>query len=87
MGRRHHPLKEEQVVSALLLLGFRLKSNRGSHAHYTIKNARGKFRKVTVDGHLAPFSQDLIHMMAHQAGLTVKELYAAVDGATPSSWP
>lgn len=35
----------------------------------------GRFRKVTVDCPKAPFSQDLITSMAHQAGVTKKRIY------------
>jgi hypothetical protein len=33
---------------------------------------------VTVDGPKAPFSQILIRSMAHQAGVSKKEFYAAL---------
>lgn len=86
MGGRHRSLTSAEVVTAITLLGFAYKETRGGHANY-ISTARGKFRKVTVSGHLAPFSQDLIGAMAFQAGVTKKELYAAVDGVIPPGWP
>ena len=86
MGGRHHALTSAQIVTAITLLGFAYKETKGGHAHY-IGTARGKFRKVTVSGHLAPFSQDLIGAMAFQAGVTKNELYAAVDGVIPPEWP
>jgi len=44
-------------------------------------------RKVTVDCPKAPFGPVLIGSMCHQAGVTKKELYAAVSGTVPNGWP
>lgn len=85
MGGRNRPLNKREVLAALQLLGFAYKNSSGGHDNY-VATARGKFRKVTVDGHLAPFSQDLITFMACQAGLTKKEFYAAVEGMVPADW-
>jgi predicted RNA binding protein YcfA (HicA-like mRNA interferase family) len=87
VGGRNFPLTESQVIDLLLLLGFSYKDTKGGHSNYVIGMARGLFRKVTVDGHLAPFSQDLITLMSRQAGMTKKEFYAAALGVKPSNWP
>lgn len=89
MSGHYPPLTAKDVVKALLMLGFEYRKPTGggsSHDHY-VGTFRGKFRKVTVDEPKAPFSQDLISSMAKQAGLSKKELYAAVRGEFPSNWP
>lgn len=89
MSGHHPPLEARDVVRALLMLGFTLRQRTGggsSHDHY-VGTFRGSFRKVTVDEPKAPFSHDLIRSMAKQAGLSKKELYAAVAGTRPSGWP
>lgn len=45
-----------------------------SHIHW-VGQVGGKFRKVTVDPHLAPYSDDLVSSMAKQAGVTKKQFY------------
>jgi len=82
------PLTCKQVKAALILLGFELRASRSgtSHEHY-VGMFRGKFRKVTVDCPKAPFGQILIASMANQAGMSKKELYAAVNGKKPTDWP
>ena len=88
MSSEHPPLTDRQVVTALLFLGFEFRkaSSGTSHDSYVGK-FRGQFRKVTVDCPKAPFGQDLICSMARQAGLTKKELYAAVKEQMPRNWP
>lgn len=86
MSGHNPPLTCKEVIAALQFLGFVFARQRGSHQYYT-GTFRGKFRNVTVDCPNSPFSQDLISSMAGQAGLTKKELYAAVKGAKPSDWP
>lgn len=87
MSSHHPPLTDRQVIGALLLLGFtQRKNNAGSHDSY-VGTFRGKFRKVTVDKPKSPFSHDLIRSMAKQAGLSRRELYAAVNGEIPDNWP
>lgn len=85
---RNHPLTDREVIKALNLLGFehRKASSGTSHDSY-IATVRGKYRKVTVDCPKAPFGQDLIASMANQAGISKKELYAAVRGEIPPNWP
>lgn len=88
MSSHHPPLTDRQVVAALLLLGFQFRKATSGTSHDSyIGTFRGKFRKVTVDCPKSPFGQDLISSMARQAGLTKKELYAAVRGEVPRDWP
>jgi predicted RNA binding protein YcfA (HicA-like mRNA interferase family) len=87
LSGQHPPLTCKEVKQALALLGFQPQPQKGtSHEHYT-GIFRGKFRKVTVDCPKAPFSPILISSMANQAGLSKKELYAAVRGQRPTNWP
>lgn len=89
MSGHHPPLTADEVVKALVMLGFVYRKPSGggsSHDHY-VGTFRGKFRKVTVDKPKAPFSHDLIKSMAKQAGLSKAELYAAVKGNRPTDWP
>lgn len=85
MGGRNFPLTDEEVIRALLLLGFEFKETKGGHHQYA-GYGRGRYCKITVDKHLAPFSQDLITSMARQANLTKKELYQACCGNKPADW-
>lgn len=85
MGGRNFPLTDEDIIRALLLLGFEHKDTKGGHFQYA-GFGRGRYCKITVDKHLAPFSQDLISSMARQANLTKKELYAACCGTKPTGW-
>ncbi|WP_081700000.1 type II toxin-antitoxin system HicA family toxin [Rhodanobacter sp. OR87] len=74
------------VKSLLKMLGFSKVRQDGSHEHYQMV-ARGHMRTVTVDCPKAPFSHDLVHSMARQAGLKQSEFYAASNGMMPSPWP
>lgn len=85
MGARNFPLKDEDIIRALVLLGFEHKETKGSHHQYA-GFGRGRYCKITVDKHLAPFSQDLISSMARQANLTKQELYSACAGERPRGW-
>lgn len=88
MSSQHPPLTDREVIDALLLLGFVQRANTSGTSHDSyVGTFRGKFRKVTVDRPKSPFGHDLISSMAKQAGLTRKELYAAVRGEIPANWP
>lgn len=86
MSGQQPPLTCKEVKTALSFLGFAERDGSGSHVHY-VGTYRGRFRKVTVDCPKAPFSPILIKSMADQAGLTKKELYAAVNKVKPVNWP
>lgn len=84
---RNRPLTCKEVKFAAKTLGFRYRNTEGSHEHWIHDQARGLFRKMTIDCPKAPFTQFLIRAMAGQAGITKKELYAAVQGVCPKGWP
>lgn len=70
------PLTYREVTKCLGRLGYEMKK-KGSTGHeqwVLIKD--GKKYLVTVDKHLAPFSKDLITLMARQAGYRAKEFHA-----------
>lgn len=74
------PLKYEEVIRGLKLMGFELKPRTGtSHEQWILKNSKGKW-VVTVDKHHAPFSRDLIKSMAKQAGLKDRKFHALCTG-------
>lgn len=70
-GRKLPKLACKDVKSTILWLGFTLKSQKGSHQHFS-GTFNGKYYKVTLDCPKAPFSDDLIKSMATQAGLSKK---------------
>lgn len=75
------PLKYEEVVSALKLMGFEMKAKTGtSHEQWT-RVAGGKKWLVTVDKHHAPFSRSLIKSMANQAGIDTRKFHALCKGS------
>ncbi len=78
MSGAHPPLTCKQVKDALKSLGFESRPQKGTSHEQWVKLAGGRIYKVTVDCPKAPFGQDLISSMARQAGITKKQLYAAV---------
>jgi predicted RNA binding protein YcfA (HicA-like mRNA interferase family) len=80
------PLTCAQFEAILRALGFapapKKQQPDGSHENW-IATIDGKYRKVTVDCPKAPFSPDLIHSMAKQAGITVKRVYEIHFGLAP----
>lgn len=76
MSRWRVPLTAKEVRRILTNLGFRLRNTESSHENW-VRDEPTPFRKVTVDGHHAPFSHRLIESMARQAGVTVREFYDA----------
>jgi hypothetical protein len=76
MSGQHPPLTCSQFETILKQLGFAARAMKSGTSHQDwIGTVGGKFRKVTVDPPKAPFSHDLIHSMAHQAGVTTKHIY------------
>jgi len=64
------PVKHKDVKACLIRLGFEKRKTKGtSHEHY-VAHINGKFHKVTLDGHLSPYSINLIKSMANQAGFS-----------------
>lgn len=79
MSAQYPPLTCKQVKQILTSLGFSPRPIKGTSHEQWIKDLDGKRYKVTVDCPKAPFSQDLISSMAHQAGQTKKAFYAALE--------
>ncbi|MCB2263311.1 MAG: type II toxin-antitoxin system HicA family toxin [Candidatus Thiosymbion ectosymbiont of Robbea hypermnestra] len=66
-------LTYKEVVTGLKKLGFKKQPGK-STAHEQWKTADSfPSKKVTVDKHLAPFDKELVHAMAKQAGVPVRE--------------
>jgi len=66
-------LTYKEIVTGLKKLGFKKEPSK-SIAHEQWK-VEGPFRlkKVTVEKHPAPFDKELVHAMAKQAGVPVRE--------------
>ncbi len=64
-------LTYQEVVRGLIKLGFSKRPNKSTAHEQWV--AEDPFRKVTVDKHIAPFSQILVKSMAKQANVEVKE--------------
>lgn len=73
------PLKCDSVKLILRNLGFQPRPRKGTSHEQWVKIENGKLFKVTVDCPKSPFSPDLIHSMARQAGVSKKEFYAALN--------
>lgn len=78
MSRWRTPLTAKEVRQIAKNLGFTEGETAGGHQHW-VREQPPPFRKITIDGHLAPFSHTLINYMARQAGVSVKEFYAALN--------
>jgi predicted RNA binding protein YcfA (HicA-like mRNA interferase family) len=81
---QHPPITCADFKEILKALGFtkrdRKKQSSGSHEDWVGTDSSGRFRKVTVDCPKAPFSQDLISSMAHQAGVNKAKIYEIYFG-------
>jgi predicted RNA binding protein YcfA (HicA-like mRNA interferase family) len=75
---RHRPLTCKEVKT-ILKIGFEPRPQTGTSHEQSVKDDGGKRYKVTVDCPKAPFTQDLIRYMAHQAGVSKRAFYAALD--------
>lgn len=77
MSRWKRPLTAREVRKILSALGFEHRSTRGGHEQW-VRSSPPPFRKVTLDAHLEPFSDTLTRYMAQQAGVSVRDFYAAL---------
>ncbi len=76
MSGHQPPLTCDEFKAVLENLGFVKRPQRSGTTHESwVATINGVFRKVTVDCPKAPFSQDLIGSMAHQAGVSKKRIY------------
>lgn len=64
-------LSYKEVILGLKKLGFYKRKNKSTAHEQWVCDI--PFRKVTVDKHIAPFSEFLVKSMAKQAGVSVKE--------------
>lgn len=84
MSAHHPPLTCDEFKAILAKLGFEKRPKKSGTSHEDwVAVIDGRFRKVTVDCHEAPFSQDLIQSMAKQAGVTKKKIYDIHFGRCP----
>lgn len=77
MSRWKKPLTAREVRCILKNLGFVHRNTEGGHEQW-VRHEPKPFRKVTLDAHLEPFVDMLVRYMARQAGVTVREFYAAL---------
>lgn len=79
------PLKYDEVIRGLRMMGFVMKPKTGTSHEQWIKIADDKKYVVTVDKHHAPFSRDLIKSMARQAGVNDRKFHALCRGTASLS--
>lgn len=78
MSRWRRPLTAKEVKQIAKNLGFVYRNSEGGHENW-IRESPAPFRKLTIDSHLAPFAHTLIAYMARQAGVSVRDFYAALE--------
>lgn len=76
MSRRQLTARDVRRIAKNL--GFTHRNSEGGHENW-VRYEPPPFRKMTIDGHLEPFSHTLVMYMARQAGISVREFYAALD--------
>lgn len=75
MSGQHPPITCKDFKRILTELGFEPRKRESTSHEQWVKIVKGELFKVTVDCPKAPFSQDLISSMAHQAGVSKKTIY------------
>ena len=78
MSRWKRPLTAREVRLILKALNFEHRSTAGGHEQW-VRETPPPFRKVTLAAHLQPFVDTLVRYMAAQAGVSVREFYAALE--------
>lgn len=78
MSRWKRPLKAAEVRKILRALGFELRPQKSTAHEQWVKEAPA-FKKVTLSAHNEPFDDFIVGSMARQAGVSVREFYAALD--------
>ena len=77
MSRWKRPLKAAEIRKILRELGFTARPQKGTgHEHWVREG--DPFRKVTLSAHSEPFDVFIVGSMARQAGVSVREFYAAL---------
>jgi predicted RNA binding protein YcfA (HicA-like mRNA interferase family) len=77
VSRWKRPLTAREVRQILRNLGFTHRSTEGGHEQW-VRTEPTPFRKVTLSGHNEPFVDTIVRYMANQAGVSVKDFYAAL---------
>lgn len=77
MSRWKRPLTARDVRRILKALGFEHRSTEGGHEQW-VRRDPPPFRKVTLSAHLEPFAGTLVRYMAQQAGVSLRDFYAAL---------
>ncbi|WP_211371746.1 type II toxin-antitoxin system HicA family toxin [Lysobacter maris] len=67
------------MKAVLKKLGFQPRPQKATSHEQWVRGEGSDFRRVTVDCPKAPFTDGLLSMMLHQAGLTKKEFYKVLD--------
>lgn len=78
MSRWKRPLTAKEVKRIARNLGFVHRNTDGGHEQW-VREAPAPFRKITIATHIEPFADTLVMYMARQAGVSVREFYAALD--------
>lgn len=77
MSRWKVPLSAREVRRILKNLGFVHRSTAGGHEQW-VRESPAPFRKVTLSAHNQPFVDTIVAYMAAQAGVSVRDFYAAL---------
>lgn len=78
MSRWKRPLKAAEVRKILKALGFEQRPQRSTGHEHWVK-AEPKFLKVTLSAHNEPFDDFVVSSMARQAGVSLRDFYAALE--------
>ena len=76
MSRWKKPLSSRDVRRILRNLNFTHRNTEGGHEQWV---AESPFRKVTLAAHNEPFADRIVEYMARQAGVSVRQFYAALQ--------
>lgn len=78
MSRWKRPLKAAEVRKILRALGFEMRPQKATGHEHWVKS-EPVFRKVTLSAHDEPFNDFIVGSMARQAGVSVRDFYAALE--------
>lgn len=77
MSRWKRPLKAAEIRKILRKLGFTARPQKGTGHEHWVREGE-PFRKVTLSAHSEPFDDFIVGSMARQAGVSVRDFYAAL---------
>lgn len=78
MSRWKRPLRASEVRRILKALGFVQRPQKSTGHEHWVKSDPD-FRKVTLSAHNEPFDDFIVSSMSRQAGVSVREFYAALS--------